>query len=173
MAALEPPRRLIVNADDFGQSHSINQAVIRAHREGILTSASLMVNGPAAEEAIALARQHPTLGVGLHLTLICGTSSLPPGAVPNLVDSQARFSSHPVATGFHYFTRPQLRNELRRELAAQFKRFHATGLPLDHVNGHLHFHLHPTVFQLLMEQAGEWKIRHLRLTRDPLGLTSD
>lgn len=171
MAALEPPRRLIVNADDFGQSHSINQAVIRAHREGILTTASLMVNGPAAEEAVTLARQHPTLGVGLHLTLICGTSSLPPGAVPGLVDSQGRFSNQPVAAGFRYFTRPRLRNDLRRELAAQFERFHATGLPLDHVNGHLHFHLHPTVFQLLMEQAGEWRIRHLRLTRDPLGLS--
>ena len=64
-----PSRRLIVNADDYGRSASINQAVIRAHREGILTTASLMVNEPAFEEAVALAREHPTLGVGLHLTL--------------------------------------------------------------------------------------------------------
>jgi chitin disaccharide deacetylase len=168
MAGTETARRIIVNADDFGWSHSINQAVIRAHREGILTTASLMVNGQAAEEAVALAHRHPTLGVGLHLTLVCGTSTLPPDALPGLVDSQGRFSDDPVRTGIRYFFRPQLRDELRRELAAQFARFHATGLPLDHVNGHLHFHLHPTVFGLLMEQAEHWNVRHLRLTRDPL-----
>ncbi|PYI83222.1 MAG: hopanoid biosynthesis associated protein HpnK, partial [Verrucomicrobia bacterium] len=78
MATPKAARRLIVNADDFGRSHSINQAVVRAHREGILTSASLMVNEAAAEEAAALAREHPQLGVGLHLTLVCGSSASPP-----------------------------------------------------------------------------------------------
>jgi chitin disaccharide deacetylase len=171
MAPSEPVRRLIVNADDFGRSHSINQAVIRAHREGVLTTASLMVNGPAVDEAVSLARQHPTLGVGLHLTLVCGTSSLPPESVPGLVDPQGRFRDNPVRTGFRYFVQRGLRQQLHSELAAQFPRFQATGLPLDHVNGHLHFHLHPTVFDILMEQATTWNIRHLRLTRDPLALS--
>jgi chitin disaccharide deacetylase len=170
MAAVRSPRRLIVNADDFGRSHATNQAVIRAHREGILTTASLMVNGPAAADAVALARQHPTLGVGLHLTLVCGTATLPPHSLPGLVDSQGRFSDHPVQAGFRYFACTQLHDQLRRELAAQFDRFHATELQLDHVNGHLHFHLHPTIFRLLMEHAESWNIRRLRLTRDPLGL---
>ena len=62
MARPKPARRLIVNADDFGRSSSINQAVIRAHREGILTTASLMVNEPAADEAVALARANPLFG---------------------------------------------------------------------------------------------------------------
>src|SRR6266581_8358627 len=79
-------RRLIVNADDFGRSASINRAVIRAHREGILTTASLMTNEPASAEAVALARENPGLGVGLHLTLICGHSALPQKRIPGLVN---------------------------------------------------------------------------------------
>ncbi|HEY4984932.1 MAG TPA: ChbG/HpnK family deacetylase, partial [Verrucomicrobiae bacterium] len=70
MARPDSARRLIVNADDFGRSHSIDEAVIRAHRDGILTTASLMVNEPGLDEAVALAKQNPKLGVGLHLSLL-------------------------------------------------------------------------------------------------------
>ncbi len=160
--------RLIVNADDFGRSHSINAAVVRAHREGILTTASLMVNEPACDEAVALARENPRLGVGLHLTLLCGKSALPPGKIPGLANARGGFSDNPVATGFRYFFQRGLREQLRAEIHAQFAKFRATGLPLDHVNGHLHLHLHPTVFQILMEDAASLGIQRLRLTRDCL-----
>ena len=163
-------RRLIVNADDFGRSRSINAAVIRAHREGILTTASLMVNEPDCAEAVALAKDNPRLGVGLHLTLLCGRSALPPQQIPDLVDPAGRFSENPVAVGMRYFFSRRLRPQLEAEIAAQFERFHATGLRLDHVNGHLHLHLHPTVFRILMAHAREWRISHLRLTRDPFWL---
>jgi hopanoid biosynthesis associated protein HpnK len=159
-------RRLIVNADDFGRSHSINQAVIRAHREGILTTASLMVNEPGLNEAVALALENPKIGVGLHLSLLCGRSALPPGKIPGLVNARGDFSSKPVAVGFRYFFNRSLREQLRAEIHAQFARFRVTGLPLDHVNGHLHLHLHPTVFRILMEDAEKLGIRHIRLTRD-------
>jgi hopanoid biosynthesis associated protein HpnK len=161
-------RRLIVNADDFGRSHSINEAVIRAHREGILTTASLMVNEPACAEAVALAKENPKLGVGLHLTLLQGHSALPPERILGLVNSRGEFSNSPVGAGMSYFFRRNLREQLRAEIHAQFKKFHATGLPLDHVNGHLHLHLHPTIFKILMEDAEKLGIRHLRLTRDCL-----
>src|SRR6267143_1995910 len=115
---MRPARRLIVNADDFGRSHAINEAVVRAHREGILTAASLMVNGQAADEAIELARQNPQLGVGLHVSLVCGTSALPPGAIPGLVDSCGHFSDHSVASGIRYFFRTELRAQLEREIQA-------------------------------------------------------
>ena len=161
-------RRLIVNADDFGRSHSINEAVIRAHREGILTTASLMVNEPACDEAVALARENPKLGVGLHLTLLCGHSALPPEKIPGLVNARGEFSNKPVGAGFRYFFQRSLREQLRAEIHAQFEKFRATGLPLDHVNGHLHLHLHPTMFRILMEDAAKLGIRHLRLTRDCL-----
>ena len=163
-------RRLIVNADDFGRSQSINKAVIRAHREGILTSASLMVNEPACDEAVALARENPRLGVGLHLTLLMGRAALPPREIPGLVNERGEFSDDPVKVGFRYFFRRGLRDQLRREIHAQFERFRATGLPLDHVNGHLHLHLHPVVFGILCEDADRLGIRHMRLTREPFGL---
>jgi hopanoid biosynthesis associated protein HpnK len=125
-----------------------------------------MVNEPGCDEAVVLARQNPRLGVGLHLTLLCGQSALPPEKIPGLVNTRGEFSDKPVATGFRYFFQRGLREQLRAEIHAQFAKFHATGLPLDHVNGHLHLHLHPTVFRLLMEDAASLGIQCLRLTRD-------
>ena len=168
MARPETIRRLIVNADDFGRSDSINHAVIRAHREGILTTTSLMVNEPACKRAVALARENPRLGVGLHLTLLMGHSALKTAEIPGLVNSNGEFSNNPVQVGMAYFFKRALRQQLRAEIHAQFQRFRATGLPLDHVNGHLHMHLHPVVFRILMEDAVELGIRHLRFTRDCL-----
>jgi chitin disaccharide deacetylase len=165
-----PTRRLIVNADDFGRSASVNQAVIRAHREGILTTASLMVNEPACEEAVALARENPALGVGLHLTLLCGHSAMPPDDIPGLVNREGEFTNKPASAGFRYFFQRGLREPLRREIHAQFQKFRATRLPLDHVNGHLHLHLHPTVFRILMSDAGQLGLKRLRLTFDPFRL---
>jgi hopanoid biosynthesis associated protein HpnK len=170
--AISTERRLIVNADDFGRSHSINEAVLRAHRSGILTTASLMVNEPSAAEAVEMARDNPNLGVGLHLTLTCGKSALPHREIPNLVDENGEFSNDPVAVGWRYFASRKLRPQLRDEIQAQFEKFHATGLTLDHVNGHLNLHLHPVIFSLLMENAGRWKIRAMRLTRDPFRLNA-
>src|SRR5512139_511392 len=97
------PRRLIVNADDFGRSPDINEAVIRAHREGILTTASLMVNEPAAAAAVALARQSPTLGVGLHLTLVDGHAALSAQEIPDLADARGRFAGDAVRAGWRFF----------------------------------------------------------------------
>jgi hopanoid biosynthesis associated protein HpnK len=166
--APESTFRLIVNADDFGRSRSINEAVIRAHCEGILTTASLMVNEPDCAEAVTLAKENPKLGVGLHLTFLMGHSALPPEKIPGLVNAQSEFSNNPVGVGMKYFFKRGLREQLRAEIHAQFERFHATGLPLDHVNGHLHMHLHPVVFSILMEDAKQLGIRHMRLTRDCL-----
>src|SRR5947199_10854853 len=103
-------RRLIVNADDFGRSASINGAVVRANREGILTTASLMTNEPAFAEAVELARENPGLGVGLHLTLICGHSALPQQKIPGLVNSDGEFDANPLRVGMRYFFHRSLRD---------------------------------------------------------------
>jgi hopanoid biosynthesis associated protein HpnK len=163
-------KRLIVNADDFGRTASINPAVIRAHRDGILTTTSLMVNEPACEQAVELARANPTLGVGLHLTLLCGHSALGPEQVPGLINGERQFTNNPAGAGFRYFFQRSLREQLRAEIHAQFAKFRATGLKLDHVNGHLHLHLHPVIFRMLMADAAALGIERVRLTFDPFRL---
>jgi hopanoid biosynthesis associated protein HpnK len=167
MASSLGSRRLIVNADDFGRSPSINHAVIRAHKEGILTTTSLMVNESAFAQAVELATANPTLGIGLHLTLLCGHSTLPPAQIPGLTNSAGEFTNSPAGAGFSYFFKISLREQLRREIHAQFHKFRQTGLTLDHVNGHLHLHLHPTIFRILIEDAAQLGIERFRLTFDP------
>jgi hopanoid biosynthesis associated protein HpnK len=166
----QPPagRRLVVNADDFGLSHSVNEAVIRAHREGILTTASLMVNEAGFDEAVKLAKENPKLGIGLHLTLLHGHSALPPDKIPGLVNANGEFSNSPVGVGMKYFFDGGLLEPLRAEIHVQFDKFRSTGLVLDHVNGHLHLHLHPVIFKILMDDSEKLGIRHLRFTRDCL-----
>jgi len=133
-----------------------------------LTTASLMVNEPGFDEAVRRAMENPKLGVGLHLTLLMGHAALPPEKIPGLANSRGKFSNSPVGAGMSYFFKRGLREQLRAEVHAQFEKFHATGLPLDHVNGHLHLHLHPTIFKILMEDAEKLGIQRMRLARDCL-----
>lgn len=162
---------LILNADDFGRSPTINAAVEHAHREGVLTSASLMVSGAAQEEAVALARRNPALAVGLHLVMVNGRAVLPPRDIPHLVDSQGNFPRSPFVAGLRYAFSPVARRELARELAAQFERFAATGLRLAHVDSHLHLHMHPFVLGWVLDLAEQYGAHGIRLSRDDLWLS--
>lgn len=144
----------------------MNEAVERAHREGVLTAASLMVGAPAAAAAVARARTMPALGVGLHLVLVEGRPVLPPKAVPDLVDSQGRFRSNMALAGVN-FLRPRVRRQLTAEITAQFEAFAATGLALDHVNAHKHFHLHPVVASLLLAIGPRFGMRAVRAPVEP------
>jgi len=155
--------RLIVNADDFGVSEEVNEAVIRAYKEGVLTSTSLMVTGAAFEQAVKLARQNPGLGVGIHLVTVVGKSVLPHSEIPTLVDEEGNFSNNPTAAGLKYFFSPRARRELRTELAAQFEKFHSTGLPLSHIDGHLHLHVHPVIFDAALELGAQYLTRRMRV----------
>jgi chitin disaccharide deacetylase len=156
-------RTLIFTADDFGLHERVNEAVERAHLHGVLTAASLMVAEPAARDAVARARRLPELRVGLHLVLADGAACLPRDAIPALVDAQGRFSDNMVRDGFRFFFLPQVRKQLAREIRAQFEAFAKTGLTLDHVNTHKHFHLHPTVLGLIIEIGRDYGLRAMRL----------
>lgn len=164
-------RRVIFSADDFGLSPSVNAGIVEAHREGVLSNASLMVNGAACADAVELARQNPRLAVGLHLVLVQGRAAAPIGEIRGLVDSGAMFRNNPVAVGLRYFFLPGLRAQLRREICAQLDRFAATGLRLSHVDGHLNIHMHPSVLAILLEVAPLYGIRTLRLPREPLAIS--
>jgi hopanoid biosynthesis associated protein HpnK len=161
---------MIVNADDFGFSTEVNEAIIRGHREGVLTSASLMVTGAAFDEAIRLARENPRLGVGIHLVTVMGRSALPPEQIRSLVDERGNFSNNPVKAGLKYFFSPRARRELKRELEAQFERFKSTGLPLSHVDGHLHLHVHPVIFRTALDLAARYGARSMRVPVEERGL---
>jgi len=156
-------RRLIVNADDFGCSEEVNEAIIRAYNEGVLTSTSLMVTGSAFDHAVRLASENPGLGVGIHLVTVMGRSILPPSEIPALVDLQGNFSNSPMKAGLKYFFSKRARRELGMELAAQFEKFKSTGLPLSHVDGHLHMHIHPVIFRDALELAAKYGARHMRV----------
>jgi chitin disaccharide deacetylase len=156
-------RTLILTADDFGLDVAVNEAVERAHTQGILTCASLMVGAPATLDAIDRARRLPRLGVGLHLTLVDGVPTLPREQVSTLIGDDGHFPADPLRQGIRIFCSPAARLQAAAEIRAQLDAYRATGLTLDHVNGHHHFHLHPIVQRVLVRVAPEYDIRAIRV----------
>jgi hopanoid biosynthesis associated protein HpnK len=160
-------KKLVLTADDFGAAVEVNEAVERAHRDGVLTAASLMVSGAAAHDAVARARAMPSLRVGLHLVLVEGRPVLPARAVPDLVDGQGFFRNDMARAGAAMFFLPKVRAQLAAEIEAQFEAFVATGLKLDHVNAHKHFHLHPTIAALMVRAARSHGVKGARVPLEP------
>jgi hopanoid biosynthesis associated protein HpnK len=162
---------MIINGDDFGFSPGVNRAIIAAHTRGVLTSTSLMVTGAAFEEAVALAKVHPRLGVGLHLTLGKGKSVLPTAQIPHLVDADGNFPNNTDRAGLYYQFSSSAQRELALEIRAQLEKFHSTGLKLSHVDGHRHMHANPVILRTLVSLADEFDIPVIRLPAEELGFT--
>jgi hopanoid biosynthesis associated protein HpnK len=161
-------RILIINGDDFGVSPTVNAAVIRAHTEGVLTSASLLVNARASSEAVTVARAYPHLGVGLHITLVREKATLSVEKPSTLVDQTGHFPQNPVIAGLRYFFDSGIKLQLAREIEAQIQKFMATGMTPSHVDGHLNMHMHPTVLTILLPLARKYAIPAFRLPRENL-----
>lgn len=160
-------KRAIISADDFGLSVEVNEAIEIAHREGVLSTASLMVAGPAAADAVERAKRLPDLRVGLHLVVIEGASTLTHARLPLITQADGWFSSSQLSLGVDYFFRPEGRKELAAEITAQFEAFKRTGLMLDHANAHKHMHLHPTVGRLLIDIGRTYGLRAIRTPLEP------
>lgn len=158
---------LVVTADDFGADVSVNEAVESAHVQGVLSAASLMVTGNAVDDAVARARRLPALGVGLHLVLVEGRPALPASEVPDLVGRDGRFRANMALAGLRLALSPSTRRQLAAEIEAQFALFAATGLPLDHVNAHKHFHVHPVISRMVIDAARRHGARALRAPVEP------
>ncbi len=150
------PRRLLLTGDDFGRSAAVNAAIEQWHGAGALTQASVMVNEPGADEAVAIARRNPALRVGLHLTLCDGRAA----------DGSAMRAS-PTLAGLRFAFFPGARAWLGTEIAAQFAKFRALGFPPAYWDGHTHLHLHPVVLALAIPIAVAHGFRFTRLVREP------
>lgn len=164
-------KRLIVNADDFGLSPEVNAGVIRAHRDGILGSASLMVAEPAARAAAELARHNPALDVGLHAVVCRGRSVLDAAKLRGAVGASGQFIENPVLAGMRYFFDRSMRAKMTDELRAQIERHLELIGYLNHIDGHLNFHVHPLFADILIGLAVEYKVPCLRLPRESVMTT--
>jgi hopanoid biosynthesis associated protein HpnK len=126
-----------------------------------------MVTGASAADAVERARRLPGLRIGLHIVLVEGTPALAPQRVPDLVDDTGRFRTDMPSLGFDIFAHRSIRRQLAAEIAAQFERFRDTGLALDHVNAHKHFHLHPSIARTIIAVGSEHGMRGLRVPVEP------
>jgi hopanoid biosynthesis associated protein HpnK len=158
---------LIVTADDFGIHESVNEAVEQASRAGTLNAASLMVTADATKDAIRRARTLPNLCVGLHVVLADGWSTLDAQLVPEIADPTGRMHSDMFRRGVRFFFKSAARRQLEAEIRAQFAAFARTGLTLDHVNVHKHFHIHPTILNILLEVGRDYGMPPMRVPDEP------
>ena len=159
-------KRLIVNADDFGLSPEVNAGIMRAHRDGILRSASLMVAEPAARAAAEMARDNPALDVGLHAVVCRGRSILDASRLGAAVSASGEFIDSPVGAGMRYFFDRSMRAAMTDELRAQVERHLELVGYLNHIDGHLNFHVHPLFADILVDLAVEYKVPCIRLPRE-------
>ncbi len=159
-------KRLIVNADDFGLSPEVNAGIMRGRRDGILRSASLMVAEPAARAAADLARDDPALDVGLHAVVCRGRSVLDASRLGAAVSATGEFMDSPVTAGLRYFFDRSMRAAMTDELRAQVERHLELVGYLNHIDGHLNFHVHPLFADILVHLAVEYKVPCIRLPRE-------
>jgi hopanoid biosynthesis associated protein HpnK len=158
--------RLIVNADDFGLSERVNEGIVQAHRQGILTSASLIASGEAFEHAVGLANATPTLDIGVHLTLIEEQPTAPPDVIPTLVGGNGRFHPHALAFVRRYFLGRISLEQVRHELDAQIDAILSRGLKVSHLDGHQHLHMLPSVRLIVGELAEKYAIPSIRYPKE-------
>ena len=163
-------KRLIVNADDFGLTSGVNQAIVELHRHGILTSATLMARASATEEAIQLAIANPTLGVGCHVVLVDGSPITPVELLPNLTgakDLSPTLGSFLIRIHIGNVTGRNVAQDIETEALAQISRLQSTGLHLTHIDTHKHTHMFPAVLRPVLRAARAAGIRTVRNPFEP------
>ena len=161
-------KQIILNADDFGRHTLINRAVERGVRDGILRSATIMPGSAAFDDAAALAARTPTLGVGIHLTLVNGNPVLPPAEIPSLVTEAGVFVDDHTAFAVRLLRGAVNLDEVRAELAAQLRRVEVAGIRPTHADSHQHMHVLPGVIDIALDLCAAARIPAMRAPRAPL-----
>ncbi len=162
------PARLILNADDFGLTPGINRAIAELHSAGVLTSATLMANGPAFADAVATAHAHPTLGIGCHIVLTDGTPVSPPEQIPSLLGPDRKTFRPSLSSFLYALLRNQIREEeVLLEARAQIQKLQAAGIRITHVDTHKHTHLFPTITRPLLAACEAASIPAIRNPFEP------
>ena len=157
----------IFNADDFGISKGVNAAIVKAHREGILNSASLMINQKYAAEAVKLAKEMPELEMGLHVNLTNEYPAASAQEIPLLVDGQGKLKNGFVNLLLISFFKPrQLRLQVEIEMRAQIAKYLTTGLPLQHLDSHRHVHMIPQIFKTMRKLQKEFEVPRIRVMNE-------
>jgi hopanoid biosynthesis associated protein HpnK len=160
-------RRLIINADDFGLTAGVNRAIAEAHEHGVVTSATLMANGQAFEDAIARARSRPGLGIGCHIVLVDGTPLLDETGVRSLLDGGDSSGKPHFREGITRFGALALlgrldESEIEAEATAQIRKLQAAGIAVTHLDSHKHIHLFPRVLRPLLRAAASCGVTAIR-----------
>jgi chitin disaccharide deacetylase len=159
-------RKLIVNADDFGLTVGVNRGIAESYTDGIVSSTTLMANGPAFDDAVTVARSEPNLSVGCHVVLVDGTPVSPPDTVDTLLairsaepgkfySSLSAFAARAMLGGFD-------RDQLVAEITAQIRKIQAAGLNVTHLDTHKHAHLFPEILAALLRAARICGVRAIR-----------
>ncbi len=155
-------RQLIVNADDFGLTEQVSRGILDAHREGIVTSTTLMANGGAFDAAVSMSRRAPRLGIGVHLNLTEGEPVSPALRIPSLVDRSGRLHLNPGRLLQALVTRQINLADVETELRAQIAKIHRAGILPTHFDGHKHVHVLPGVSDIVIRLAREFSIPSVR-----------
>lgn len=160
-------RKIIINADDFGLCSAVNEAVKKAHQQGVLTSATLMANMEGAEEAVAMAAELPGLGVGVHLNLNDGKPLNQGPAVEPLRNSQGFFAFPPGRAAITSFISPRYRRAIEAEFNSQIQWCLDHGLKPTHLDSHKHIHTFVSIYPIVVKLARKFGIKALRWPHEP------
>lgn len=166
-------KQLIVNADDFGLHTHVNHGIYDGHKNGIITSTSLMPTGLAFEHAVSIAHETPSLGIGIHLTLVGETTVLDASKIPSLVDKDGRLPVQYPQFLLHYGLGKIQAKDVAKELFAQVKKVMNTGISVTHLDSHQHMHIVPGVIDIVIALAKEFKIPAIRIPAEPYSFTGN
>ena len=160
-------RRLIINADDFGLCESVNKGIVEAHTKGVLTSTTIMANMPAAQQAVDLAKNLPTLGLGVHLNLTAGKPLCQDNTVKLILDSQGHFALSPGKLALASLITGKVRTAIETELASQIQWLIDKSIKPTHLDSHKHIHAFLSIFPIVCRLAKRFSIPAIRYTYEP------